>query len=85
MVLSQESLHKYHLERNLVIGDINMGHRYQLKDGRYGIVMYCGPLHWINNGIPDGIINEFIGIALEKGTGTIYINTFCIYHPRTNI
>ena len=69
VILSQDSLNEYHLKRNLLIGDIYIGHRYKLKDNRYGICMYCGPLHYINNGKIDGIENEFIGIALEKGIG----------------
>ena len=68
--LSEDSLNEYHLKRNLVIGDIYTAHRYQLKDGRHGICMYVGPLHWINNGVMD-TENEFIGIALEKGEGMI--------------
>ena len=68
--LSQDSLNQYHLKRNLLIGDIYINNRYELKDGRIGICMYVGPLHFIpNSDIEDVFENEFIGIALEKGIG----------------
>jgi len=47
----------------LLTGDIHIGHRYELKDGRCGICLYCGTLHYKNDG------NEYVGIALEKGQG----------------
>ena len=68
IVPSEDSKSKWRLKRNLLIGDIEVGHRYLLKDGRSGKSMFVGPLHWIDAGRISAE-NEWIGIALEKGEG----------------
>merc|ERR1712228_646699 len=64
-ILSKDSLSEYRIKHNVLIGDIYINHRYQLKDGQYGICLYVGSLHWID----DNVYNEYIGIALEKPEG----------------
>lgn len=82
IMLSQDSMNEWHLKRNLLIGDIYIGHRYLLKDGRVGISMYVGPLHWIDAGrvSPE---NEYIGIALEKGEGIDNRFTLCLFRSKS--
>ena len=66
-VLSEDALSEYRFKHNELIGDIHINHRYQLKDGQFGICLYVGSLHWID----DSLDNEYIGIALEKPEGLL--------------